>query len=1151
MEKRVRLFVRSTLMLLMLGISAQVIGQPEVVTSIPSNSENFAAVGNLVYFNVGDELWRTDGTDAGTFFLKGGITISPKEIVLSNTEAVFENQATNDLWVTNGTREGTILLKAFDSNSIKFVGQSEGFLFFQAHEAATGVELYRTDNTPGGTVLIKDINPGPGDGFAGSGAMVWNDLFFAADDGTHGRELWKTDGLSSATMMVKDISPGAGNGFADRLTVLSHFDRFYFGGDTPDAGVEPWVSDGTAGGTYRLQDILPGEESPARLEFHIGHEGTVYFLAHLRDDFGTTELWRSGGTSESTSKIKDVGHDSEYHSFLVYQDKVSFFNHVDPYHHLWVTDGTAEGTQVIFSLHADNSVDYFDVVNDHLLFAGTDQGYPTPFYRSNGTRAGTESFAQFKSAHALPQRKNLTTVGEFAFYTDHDGPVDYGGYPINGADYFHLFQTDGFTTQSMRTKFGVSTLGADNVTDFNGKVLFTMQEQDAGGTSDHQLWIYDPDNASATQAFFTLVDADTDKDLQIINEGDLIKKSESSNINIRYNPVETPGSVVFSIDGVKVRTETAPPYSLAGDRSGDYNAWAGANPGSYTLTATPYSETGGKGIAGTPHTVSFTIQQAPSARCTASGTILREYWASVPGSRVSDIPVHTAPTHTSALSSLEGPTNAGTNYGSRIRGYICPPSTGDYIFWIASNDHSELWLSADEDPNNKVRIAYVEGATTPRQWTKFSSQKSAAISLTAGQRYYIEALHKQGAGTDNLSVGWQLPDGTMERPIPGSRLSPPEGQGEENLPPNINITYPWDNQAFNQPVTITIETDASDHEGDLVKVEFFEGSNKLAEVVSPPYDFTWENVPPGTYSLTAKATDGQGATDISQTVNITVNEGDGCTASGTITREYWANVPGSSVSDIPVDSRPTSTDELTMLEGPTNIGTNYGTRIRGYICPPVSSGYNFWISSNDHSELWLSTDDDPANKVLIGYVDRATGFREWNKYNTQGRTSFWLEAGKRYYIEVLHKQGAGTDHVSVGWQLPDGTLERPIPGSRLSPFEINTASDMHAAGTASGTENTISLEQNALYSRINIYPNPAPTGNAELRVSGYEGIDATIETQVEIINITGELVHVERIRCGGDCSTYPMNINQQLVPGVYMVKMKTNGIRFLQRLLVK
>lgn len=160
----------------------------------------------------------------------------------------------------------------------------------------------------------------------------------------------------------------------------------------------------------------------------------------------------------------------------------------------------------------------------------------------------------------------------------------------------------------------------------------------------------------------------------------------------------------------------------------------------------------------------------------AEGTILREKWDNITGSTVSDLITHpsfqNSPSSSSLLTLFESPTNEGTNYGSRIRGFICPPQTGNYVFWIASDDNSELWISTDANPLNKSMIASVSGFTASREWTRFSSQQSVPVYLVAGNRYYIEALHKEGTGGDHLAVGWQLPSGARERPIPGSRLSP-------------------------------------------------------------------------------------------------------------------------------------------------------------------------------------------------------------------------------------------------------------------------------------------------------------------------------------------------------------------------------------------
>jgi endoglucanase len=158
-----------------------------------------------------------------------------------------------------------------------------------------------------------------------------------------------------------------------------------------------------------------------------------------------------------------------------------------------------------------------------------------------------------------------------------------------------------------------------------------------------------------------------------------------------------------------------------------------------------------------------------------SGTILREYWLNVSGNTVASLTGNAnypnSPTGSEQLTTFEGPTNAADNYGSRVRGYVHPPITGAYTFWIASDDASDLLLSTNDNPANAARIAFVSEWTDSRQWTKFTSQRSASINLVGGQKYYIEAIQKEATGGDNLAVSWQGP-GMAQAVIPGNFLSP-------------------------------------------------------------------------------------------------------------------------------------------------------------------------------------------------------------------------------------------------------------------------------------------------------------------------------------------------------------------------------------------
>jgi PA14 domain len=175
----------------------------------------------------------------------------------------------------------------------------------------------------------------------------------------------------------------------------------------------------------------------------------------------------------------------------------------------------------------------------------------------------------------------------------------------------------------------------------------------------------------------------------------------------------------------------------------------------------------------------FIYAEPVKSTIAGSGSISREVWTGISGTAVADIPVGAAPNLTDTLPSFEAPTDWADDYGTRIRGYITAPVTGSYTFWIASDDNSELLLSINDNPANKVSIATVPDWTDSRQWNKYSTQKSsAAIPLDAGHRYYVEALQKEAGGVDNLAVGWAKPGESTSAPsevIPGSVLSPFSG----------------------------------------------------------------------------------------------------------------------------------------------------------------------------------------------------------------------------------------------------------------------------------------------------------------------------------------------------------------------------------------
>ena len=115
------------------------------------------------------------------------------------------------------------------------------------------------------------------------------------------------------------------------------------------------------------------------------------------------------------------------------------------------------------------------------------------------------------------------------------------------------------------------------------------------------------------------------------------------------------------------------------------------------------------------------------------------------------------------------------NYGQRIFGFIEPKASGLYTFAVSSDDTSELWLSFDKDPHNIRLIASVYSPSASA-WTdqgdfwKYPTQLSRNIRLVARQRYFVEALHKQGSGSGHIQVYWRKPGSVKLEAITGEYL---------------------------------------------------------------------------------------------------------------------------------------------------------------------------------------------------------------------------------------------------------------------------------------------------------------------------------------------------------------------------------------------
>ena len=328
-----------------------------------------------------------------------------------------------------------------------------------------------------------------------------------------------------------------------------------------------------------------------------------------------------------------------------------------------------------------------------------------------------------------------------------------------------------------------------------------------------------------------------------------------------------------------------------------------------------------------------------------------------------------------------------------------------------------------------------------------------------------------------------------------------------NAPPTVTITSPANGAVINAGVPITVTAQASDMDGNIVKAVFYEGANKLGEDTLAPYQFTGTDVEPGTYRVTVRAYDNAGDSAVSDTVHITVA---GCTASGSLSGEGFTGIPGATLislgSSVKYPNHPDVTAQLSSFEYGPGIGDNYGARVRGYICAPATGNYTFYLASDDQAELWLSTDDNPTNIKRIAYVEGFVGFRSWFSVPNQRSASIHLVKGGRYYVETVHKEGTGTDHLSVAWQMPDHTFEGPIAGSRLSPYQEFTSpqaarQNFTVAMTAATSLHAAVTEDKALSAIAT--PNPS---SSDFTIKMSSSSDAPVTMRV--LDIAGRILEV-------------------------------------------
>lgn len=266
----------------------------------------------FTYFDGDSGLWKSDGTTQGTGPVDSK-PLYPTFLTVANGLLFFKDSGP-DLFRSDGTAAGTFeLWKPQDLNP----GLNDGpfavdnhRLYFMAnnfgnapspHDSAFGVGLWRTDGTVAGTTEVKVIEPDVYDHNSADLTFARGLIFFRPDDPQHGVELWESNGTTAGTKLVKDIRPGLVGSAPHDLTDVNG--TLFFAANGGKDGVELWKSDGTAAGTKLVRDINPGPASsnPSGL---VNLNGILLFVAN--DGQHGVELWRSDGTAGGTHMVKDI-----------------------------------------------------------------------------------------------------------------------------------------------------------------------------------------------------------------------------------------------------------------------------------------------------------------------------------------------------------------------------------------------------------------------------------------------------------------------------------------------------------------------------------------------------------------------------------------------------------------------------------------------------------------------------------------------------------------------------------------------------------------------------------------------------------------------------------------------------------------------------
>jgi ELWxxDGT repeat protein len=504
--------------------------------------------------NASNGIWFTDGTTAGTTKILTTAVINNSTFGTVNGKLVFpgRNPTTGEIepWATDGTAPGTVMLKDINtgndafgnprSSAPTFVGKLGNKIIFTATSEAEGTELWATDGTPAGTVILSDIIPGSLSSYTNNYRIINDKIYFSAFHLSYGNELWVTDGTQIGTKLFKDIQPGTASsgpitlfnmnntgmlfaaynsaaqfgtlfysdlteggtvGISHALvdsngsltTFFSYFQgHVFFNAKDSSNGNPLWVTDGTSANTYKIKDIFPNSSC---MDITSIREVNNTLIFTASNDTNGKELWTTDGTAAGTQMIKDIyagsANGATGGSFTPNNSGTkSYFSGADANGtELWVTDGTTAGTAMVKDTYtgttsgtpnsgSPSNITFVPGINEFLFFAGKSSDGRRYVYRSDGTTAGTVEVTGFGtySASALFKTSNSIIISV----------TDSGKYRLYAYDKV----TKGVTLLNTTYNTDLIPSGGGGIT-YNARFDKLFYSTSASGNTSHKVWVTD------------------------------------------------------------------------------------------------------------------------------------------------------------------------------------------------------------------------------------------------------------------------------------------------------------------------------------------------------------------------------------------------------------------------------------------------------------------------------------------------------------------------------------------------------------------------------------------------------------------------------------------------------------------------------------